>query len=167
MLEKLLKMAEGPLQEVLAKTGNNAGPGSASAIEEIFASLLNKQAKSGNLEPVKEMFSGKETAPNSPVVSNLSGDFSKGIADKLGIDSKKAMAIAAVALPLLMNFFNKKVNDAPQDNNDIMSSIAKSLQGGGNSGGLEDIMGSLLGGGKKDGGMDLGGLIDMGKGLFK
>ncbi|WP_332914399.1 hypothetical protein [Algoriphagus boritolerans] len=49
-----------------------------------------------------------------------------------------------------------------------MSSIAKSLQGGGNGGGLESIMGSLLGGsGSKGGGMDLGGLMDLGKGLFK
>lgn len=167
MLDKLLKMAEGPLQEALAKSGTSAGPGTASAIEDVFASLLDKQAKSGNLEPVKEMFSGKETPANSPVVNNLSGDLSQGIADKLGIDSKQAMSIAAAALPLLMNFFNKKVNDAPQDNDDIMSSIAKSLQGNGNGGGIQDIVGSLLGGDKKGGGMDLGGLMDLGKGLFK
>lgn len=168
MLDNLLKMAEGPLQEALAKSGTSAGPGTASAIEDVFASLIDKQAKSGNLEPVKEMFSGKETPASSPVVNNLSGDFTQGIADKLGIDSKQAMAMAAAALPLLMNFFNKKVNDAPQDNEDIMSSIAKSLQGGGNGIGLESIMGSLLGGsGSKGGGMDLGGLMDLGKGLFK
>jgi len=64
-----------------------------------------------------------------------------------------------------MNFFNQKVNDAPQDNNDIMNSVAKALQGGQGAGGA-DILGSLLGGGGK-GGMDLGGLMDMGKGLFK
>jgi uncharacterized protein YidB (DUF937 family) len=167
MLDKLLKMAEGPLQEALAKSGTNPGPSTASAIEEVFGSLLQNQAKSGKMEAVMEMFSGKETAPNSPVVNNLSGDLAQGLASKLGIDSKQAMAMAATALPLLMNFFNKKVNDAPQANEDIMSSIAKSLQGGGNGGGLEDIMGSLLGGGNKGGGMDLGGLMDLGKGLFK
>lgn len=167
MLDKLLKMAEGPLQEALAKSGTNAGPGAASAIEEVLGSLLEKKAKSGNTDAVKEMFSGRETPSSSPVVNNLSGDLSEGLMEKLGIDSKQAMALAATALPLLMNFFNKKVNDAPQDNEDIMSSIAKSLQGGGNGGGLESIMGSLLGGDKKGGGMDLGGLMDLGKGLFK
>lgn len=167
MLEKLLQMADGPLQEALAKSGANANPGAAGAIEEVLGSLIQKQAKSGNLDAVMEMFSGKETSPNSPVVNNLSGDLSQGLMEKLGIDSKQAMAMAATALPLLMNFFNKKVNDAPQANEDIMSSIAKSLQGGGNGGGLESIMGSLLGGGNKGGGMDLGGLMDLGKGLFK
>jgi hypothetical protein len=168
MLDKLLKMADGPLQEALARSGTNASPGTASAIEDIFGSLLQKQANSGNVEAVKEMFSGRETSPNSPVVNSLSGDLSQGLMDKLGIDSKQAMSMAATALPLLLNFFNKKVNDAPQANEDIMSSIAKSLQGGGNGGGLESIMGSLLGGGgNKGGGMDLGGLMDLGKGLFK
>jgi uncharacterized protein YidB (DUF937 family) len=167
MLEKLLKMADGPLQDALARSGTNASPGTASAIEDVFGSLLQKQAKSGNLDAVKEMFSGKETAPNSPVVNNLSGDFSQGLMEKLGIDSQQAMTMAAAALPLLMNLFNKKVNDAPQANEDIMSTIAKSLQGEGNGGGLESIMGSLLGGGNKGAGMDLGGLMDLGKGLFK
>lgn len=167
MLDKLLKMAEGPLQEALAKSGTNAGPGAASAIEDIMGSLLQNQAKSGNTEAVKEMFSGRETPANSAVVNNLSGDLSQGLMEKLGIDSQQAMGMAAAALPLLMNFFNKKVNDAPQDNEDIMSSIAKSLQGEGGGGGLESIMGSLLGGGNKGDGFDLGGLMNMGKGLFK
>jgi uncharacterized protein YidB (DUF937 family) len=101
------------------------------------------------------------------VVNNLNGDLAQGIAAKLGIDSTQALAMASTALPLLMNFFNQKVNDAPQANEDIMSSIASSLQNGGNSGGIEDIMGSLLGGGNKGGGMDLGGIMDLGKSLFK
>jgi uncharacterized protein YidB (DUF937 family) len=167
MLDKLLKMAEGPLQEALAKSGNNTTSGATNAIEDVLGSLLQNQAQSGNLDAVKEMFSGKETASNSPVVNNLNGDLAQGIAAKLGIDSTQALAMASTAVPLLMNFFNQKVNDAPQANEDIMSSIAKSLQGGGNGGGLEDIMGSLLGGGNKGGGMDLGGLMDLGKSLFK
>lgn len=98
----------------------------------------------------------------------MKGDLSQGLTDKLGIDSKQAMAMAAGALPLLINFFNKKVNNAPQANDDIMSSIVKPIQGDGNGGGLESIMGSLLGGGRnKGGGMDLRGLMDLGKELFK
>lgn len=85
--------------------------------------------------------------------------------EKLRLNSQQAISLAAAALPMLMNFFNQRVNDAPQDNNDIMNSVAKALQGGPGAGGA-DILGSLLGGGGK-GGMDLGGLMNMGKGLFK
>jgi hypothetical protein len=85
---------------------------------------------------------------------------------KLGISNQQAMGMAAAAIPMIMNFFNKRVNDAPQDNQDIMSSIVETVQGKSGKIGAGDLMGSLLGGGK-GGGMDLGGLIDLGKGLFK
>jgi hypothetical protein len=85
---------------------------------------------------------------------------------KLGISNEQAMGIAAAAIPMIMNFFNKRVNDAPQDNQDIMSSIVDLVQGKTGKIGAGDLMGSLLGGGK-DGGIDLGGLMNMGKGLFK
>jgi hypothetical protein len=47
-----------------------------------------------------------------------------------------------------------------------MSSIVDLVQGKTGKIGAGDLMGSLLGGGK-DGGIDLGGLMNMGKGLFK
>ena len=165
MLDQLLKMADGPLQELLSNSSVNAGPGAASAIESTLSNILQSKAKAGDLTAVKEMFSGNDTDPDSPVVQNLAGDLSSGLMDKLGIDSKQAISIAMTALPFIMNFFNKRVNDAPMANNDIMNSVAKALQGGPGAGGA-DILGTLLSGGGK-GGMDLGGLMGMGKGLFK
>ncbi|MFC3414309.1 DUF937 domain-containing protein [Algoriphagus hitonicola] len=166
MIDQLLKMADGPLRDLLANSDVPANPGDASAIEDTLASILQRKAQSGDLDALKEMFSGADTNPNSPVVNNLAGDVSEGLKSKLGIDGGQAMKIAMAALPMLMNFFNKKVNDAPQDNSDIMNSVIGALQGGGGSG-QADILGSLLGGGKGGGGMDLGGLMNMGKGLFK
>jgi hypothetical protein len=166
MIDQLLKMADGPLKELLANSNVNAGPGDASAIEEVLGSVLQKKAQSGDLSAVKEMFSGADTPADSPAIQGLSGDFASGLMEKLGLNNQQAMSLAASALPMLMNFFNQKVNDAPQDNNDIMNSVAKALQGGPGSGGA-DILGSLLGGGGGKGGMDLGGLMNMGKGLFK
>ncbi|MGM0946727.1 MAG: hypothetical protein ACQEW9_16240 [Bacteroidota bacterium] len=163
MLDQLLKMADGPLKELLSNSNVPAGPGAAGAIEETLSSILQKKAQSGDLGALKEMFSGSDTNPNSPEVKNLASEMSEGLMSKLGIDSGQAMSIAMAALPMLMNFFNKKINDAPQDNSDIMNSVIGALQG---KGGQADILGSLLGGGKGGGGMDLGGLMNMGKGLF-
>ncbi|REG88615.1 DUF937 domain-containing protein [Algoriphagus antarcticus] len=165
MLDQLLKLAEGPLQEMLE--GMNQDKGGASAIKDSLSSSLQNRVSSGDTAAVQEMFSGKETSPSAPVINNLQGDVSEGLMEKLGITKEQAMGIAAAALPMIMNFFNKRVNDAPQDNNDIMSSIVSSLQGGQGKVGTADLLGSLLGNGGGKGGMDLGGLMNMGKGLFK
>jgi len=109
---------------------------------------------------------GSETPPDVPVIQNLQGGVADDIMGKLGISKDQTMGISATALPMIMNFFNKRVDDAPLDNQDIMSSIVDSLQGKSGKIGTTDLMGSLLGGGKS-GGMDLGGLMDLGKGLFK
>lgn len=158
-------MADGPLKELLSNSEMNGTPGAASAIKDTLGSLLQNKAQSGDLSAIKEMFSGSDTSPQSPVIQNLAGDLTSGLMEKLGISSDQAMSLAKTALPMLMNFFNQKVNDAPQANEEIMNSVAKALQGGLGAG-RADIIGLLLEGGK-GGGMDLGGLMNMGKGLFK
>ncbi|WP_075350669.1 DUF937 domain-containing protein [Algoriphagus marinus] len=165
MLDQLLKLADGPLQEMLSGMNQNQPNQSAIAMKESVFSSLQTQISSGNLDAVKEMFSGTETSPDAPVIQNLQGGVADDLMGKLGISREQAMGIAAAALPMIMNFFNKRVNDAPQANGDIMSSIVDSLQGKSGKIDTSDLMGSLLGGGKS-GGMDLGGLMDLGKGLF-
>lgn len=165
MLDQLMKLAEGPLMDALGQVDKDKAAASAGVIKEQVTLSLKDQVMSGDLGTLSEMFSGKDTSTASSAAKNLEGNVSQSLMDKLGIDSATAMKMATVAIPLLMNMFNKKVNDAPQDNGDIMSSIAKSLQGGG--GGSADILGSLLGGGSDKGGSGLGGLMDIGKSLFK
>jgi hypothetical protein len=165
MLDQLLKLADGPLHEMLSGMNQDQPNQSAGNLKDsIFPSHQN-QISAGNLDAVKEMFSGSKTPPDAPVIQNLQGGVADDIMIKLGISKDQAMGISAAALPMIMNFFNKHVNDAPQDNQDIMSTIVDSIQGKSRKIGAGDLMGCLLDGGK--GGMDLGGLMDIGKGLFK
>ena len=165
MLDQLLKLAEGPLQEMLSGMNQDQPAESAGTMKDSIFSSLQNQISSGNFDGIKEMFSGSETSPDAPVIQSLQGGVADDLMGKLGISKDQAMGIAAAALPMIMNFFNKRVDDAPGDNQDIMSSIVDSVQGKSGKIGTSDLMGSLLGGGK-DGGMDLGGLINMGKSLF-
>lgn len=166
MLDQLLKMADGPLQEMLGGMNQDNPSGTSSAIQESLTGLLQKKVASGDTSALMEMFSGNDTAADSGAVQNLQGDMVSDLIGKLGISKEQAMGIAASALPMVMNYFNKNVNDAPQANGDIMSSVVSALQGGEGKVNPTDLLGSLMGGGGK-GGMDLGGLMDMGKGLFK
>jgi hypothetical protein len=163
MLDQLLNMADGPLKDILSSSGLNEGSNTTAAIKDTLTSVLQKKAQSGDLSAIKEMFSGQETPASSPAVSNLAGDLSSGLIDRLGITKEKAMSIAMAVLPMLMNFFNKKVDDAPMSNSSIGDTIGDMLSGKGSSS-ATDLMGSLLGG---NGGSGLGGLMDMGKSLFK
>ena len=167
MLDQLLNLAEGPLEEMLSGMNQENPKSSASALKESIFSSLQKQVATGDMNGVKEMFSGAETSPDSPVVNQLQSNVSEGLIEKLGISKEQAMSIAAAALPMILNFFNKRVNDAPQDNQDIMSSVVSALQGNSGKVNPTDLLGSLMGGGNGKGGMDLGGLMDLGKGLFK
>lgn len=168
MLDQLLKMADGPLQEMLSGMNQENPAGTASALEESLGSLLQKKVASGDTSALQEMFSGKETNAASGVIQGLQGDVITDLIGKLGISKEQAAGIVSAALPMIMNYFNKNVNDAPQANEDIMSSVISSLQGGQGKVNPTDLLGSLMGnGGKGGGGMDLGGLMDMGKGLFK
>ena len=166
MLDQLLKIAEGPLKEALAGIDSKKAPQAMNVVKESVMDSLKNQVASGNLDIVQEMFSGKETKSTSPIVSELQGDISKNLMSKLGIDSSTAMKMATIAIPLLMNMFNKKINDAPQANGDILSSVVDAIKGG-SGGALGNMLGSILGGatGGK-GGIDLGGLMNLGKSLF-
>ncbi|MHA7128348.1 DUF937 domain-containing protein [Algoriphagus namhaensis] len=166
MLDQLLKAADGPLKEMLAGMNQPNPDATAGALEDSLGSILKKKVASGDTSALMEMFSGSETNPGSSVIQGLQGDVVSDLIGKLGISKEQAMSIAAAALPMIMNFFNKRVNDAPQDNSDIMSSVISALQGGKGKVDPSDLVGSLLGG-NSGGGMDLGGLMNMGKGLFK
>lgn len=163
MLDQLLSMADGPLKDILSSSGLDEGPNTTSAIKESLTSVLQQKAQSGDYSAIKEMFSGANTPSSSSAISSLAGDLSGGLMDRLGISKEKAMSIAMTVLPMLMNLFNKKVNDAPMSNSSIGDTIGELLSGKGSSS-SSDLLGSLMGG---NGGSSLGGLMDLGKGLFK
>ncbi len=164
MIEELLKSANGPLRELLASVGGSGD--SADAVRDSFAKVIREQTKEGNYEGVMEMFSGKETSPESPTVEHLKGNLGNKLSDKLGIDTDKALAIAGQALPLLLNIFNKKVNDAPQANEEVAGSVVKSIKEE-DEAGLGSVLSSIFGSGENPSSIDLGSVIDLGAGLFK
>lgn len=164
MLNTLLNSANGPLQELLARKG--MGPESAVAVKETFLEVIQKQVSSGNFDGVREMFSGKETDPESSTVQYLKSDLTSGLVEKLGIDQQKALSLASVALPFLLNLFNKKVNDAPQSNEEIAGSVVDSIKEGPGSG-LGSVLSSVFGAENDPNSIDLGDVIDFGAGLFK
>lgn len=163
MLDQLLNMADGPLKDILSSSGLDGGSNTTAAIKDSLTSVLQKKAQSGDFSAIKEMFSGSDTPASSPAITSLAGDISGGLMDRLGISKEKAMSIAIAVLPMLMNFFNKKVNDAPMSNSSIGDTIGNLLSGK-DSGSATDLLGSLLGG---NGSSGIGGLMDFGKGLFK
>lgn len=165
MLDQLLKMADGPLQEMLSSMNQENPSETASALESSLGKVLKNKVASGDTAALMEMFSGKETNSSSQALQGLQGDIVSDLIGKLGISKGQTIKIVSAALPIIMNYFNKKVNDAPQANEDIMSSVIDSLQGKSGKINAGDLLGSLMGGGGK-GGMDLGGLMNMGKGLF-
>lgn len=166
MLDQLLKMAEGPLKEALAGVNSEKSPAAMNIVKDTVVSSLKNQVAKGDLGIVKEMFSGKSTDGSNPLLSVLTGDVSQNLISKLGLDASTAASMAKAAIPMLMNLYNQKINDAPQANDDIMSSVIDTIKGG-SGGGMGSMLGTILGGaiGGKSG-VDLGGLMNMGKGLF-
>jgi len=166
MIDQLLKSADGPLKDLLAQTSGDAD--SAGTVRETFLEVIQTQARSGNFEGIMEMFSGSETPADGATVNHLKGDLGDKLSEKLGIDTDKALSIAAAALPMLLNLFNKKVNEAPQPNAEIQESVVKSMkEDEGDGTGLGGILSSIFGADADPSAIDLGGVIDFGKGLFK
>ncbi len=163
MIEELLKSADRPLQELLATKGGN--PDAAGTVRAAFLSLIQKQTSAGNFDGLMEMFSGKETDPESPAVNHLKGDLVSELSGKLGIDTQNALSIASAALPMLFNLFNKRINDAPQANEEIQQSVIKSVKGETNSG-LGGVLSSIFGTDENPRAIDLDGIINLGKSLF-
>lgn len=164
MIDQLLKSANGPLQDLLASAGGSRD--SSDAVRESFLDVIQRQASSGDYSGIMEMFSGSETPADSPTVNHLKGAFGSGISEKLGIDSDKAMALASQALPLLLNFFNNRVNAAPRPNQEIAESVVNSMKKNDESG-LGEVFSSIFGTSNDTDSFDLGDVIKFGSSLFK
>jgi uncharacterized protein YidB (DUF937 family) len=164
MIDNLLKLANGGLANLLENVGENRG--STDTVRETFLELIQEKAKSGDFGAIEEMFSGSETSTESPAVSNLKSDLANSLSQKLGIDTDKALALAAQALPFLLNIFNQKVSNSSMPKEDLISSVIKSFQGE-NSSGLGGMLSSIFGSDDDPKAIDLGDVVDLGIDLFK
>lgn len=127
-IEKLFSYAEqalGPeLSSVLSAQGI-ANSNSSRATAETVVNSLFQQLQNGNAKPFAEMLSGMETSQNHEVVQNLSPTISNDLATKLNIDSRTAQRIAMVALPIVLNMFNKRASGLHSQGGDFGSSFGK------------------------------------------
>lgn len=124
----------------------------------IFETIAG-QISGGNLGGIKEMLSGQETNSTNPLVTSIATNVVDSLIQKSGLNPQLAQTIASVAVPFVLNMFNKQAGAAQSNGVDIGGLITGALAGGGNqaSGGLlGGLIGGILGGGNKQQGSDLG-----------
>ena len=154
MFEQLMQMAQSHLggnmgsHPELRQAGVDPQQVAGVASESILQSL-NQQVQAGDYSSVQEMLSGMDTSPDSPAVNGLMPNVTSQLSNRLGLSPGAAQAIAAIAIPLIMNMLNNRVNQSRQGGTDI-GGLLGGLLGGGNTGGggLGGLLGSVLGGGQ-------------------
>jgi len=144
---------QGSLPEGL--NGNDVASAAGDSLMEQF----QQSAGNGDFSGIMEMFSGSETAADSPVLSNISPTLISGISGKLGIDPSVAQGLVDKFLPVVMNMFNKQAGaEGGFDIGNIISQFT-----GGSGGNITDIISQFTGNKGNAGG---GGIFDKLKGLF-
>lgn len=172
MFDQLLSMATSQLSENMPSHEALQGLGVdhqnvASVASSSILQTLMHQVQNGDPGAVQEMLSGNETTFESPAVSKLMPSVTSQLSNQLNLSSGAAQAIAAVAIPLIMNMLNGRVQNAQQGGMDIGGMLG-GLLGGGNSGGgmLGSVLGGMMGGGSSASQPTGGNMQDMLGGLL-
>lgn len=160
MFEQLIQMATSQLSEKFVEHPDIPHQdfdyqGAAGTVGSSVFETLAGQVTSGNLDGIKEMLSGQNTSGDNPIVGSLIQNIIGSLTAKNGINPQLASTIASIAVPFIMNMFNKQAGEAQSGGMDIGGLIGSALGGGGNSGGgglLGNLLGSVLGGGGNSGG---------------
>jgi hypothetical protein len=166
MLDQLIQMATQQLGQQFIENPdvpndqfdvNQVAQTTGSSIFETIAGQIG----GGNIGGITEMLSGQQTGGNNPLVSGIASNVVNSLVQKSGLSPQLAQTIASVAVPFVMNMFNKQAGAAQSGGMDIGGLISGALSGGGgNQGGgglLGGLLGGILGGNKQQsGGGDLG-----------
>ena len=172
MLDSLLSMAGGSLTELIGSgSGMDASTSDRASglIRSTFQDQLSSQVSGGNLDVLKELFSGQETNADNPALSGISASVVGTLTEKMGISAGSAQSIAGQAIPFIMNFFNKPASQAQNNGVDLVEQVQRAVSGQG-SGDLSSLFSGFIGGspasGSKDSGFGMDDLMDLGKKLF-
>ncbi|MFN0275270.1 MAG: hypothetical protein ACKVPJ_05970 [Chitinophagales bacterium] len=151
MLEQLLKLA----QENLAGLSHNIPdaqkiePDKMNGItSQTIISTIMQQMKGGNLDVVKELFSGNHTADDATIVNSLKTPVAENLMSKLGLSKNSAQQLALMAIPIVMNMLNGRVKNAQNSGlnvNDMLNQLNNK-----SGGGLVNSIMSMFGGGNKN-----------------
>jgi hypothetical protein len=145
MLQQILEIVKENAGDAIIN--NNAIPNKKNnaAIKATAGSMvknLKKNAGSGNLESIMEVFHGKGDAAANPAINQVSGQVAGDLMKKFGLDQKAASGIVQQLLPVVMKQLVKKAND-PKDSSidlqDILGTLTKGSKGGGILGQLKGL----------------------------
>lgn len=166
MLEQLIEMATKQLGQEFEKNENIPHEEfdykeAASTVGSSVFETISNQVSGGNLGGLTEMLSGSTTGADNPIVSNIATSVITNLTERNGISPQMASTIASVAVPIVMNMFNKQAGAAQTSGVDIGGLITGALAGGGSQGGGGGLLGGLLGkvlGGSGGSGNQAGGI---------
>ena len=150
MLEQLMSLAQSQLgsqfdnNPQLQQLGVNPQQAAGVVSESVMESLM-QQLQSGDFSGVQEMLSGQDTTPDNPAVNGLMPNVASQLGSKLNLSPGTAQMIASIAIPLIMNMLNGRVNQAQQGGMDI-GGLLGGLMGGGQQSAGGGLLGSVLGG---------------------
>jgi uncharacterized protein YidB (DUF937 family) len=95
-----------------------------------IVSGLKSAVTAGNIDGVVDLFkAGGNAAATSPVTHNIQAGFVQNLIQKFGLDQGKASMIASAIIPIVMQKFVHKTNDANDKGFDLQD-IIKNLTGG-------------------------------------
>lgn len=116
--------------------------------DSILGSLTQTITKTGGVEQIKSLLTGKSAAASSPITA-LAGNIFKTNASKLGLGAAVTGALSGV-IPTIMGKLSGIVKDQDGDGDVDLQDILASLKGGGaakkNGSGILGAATSILGG---------------------
>ena len=146
MLEQLIKMAQERLGGISRDVPELNDLDSKQVTDVTAYTLINNiflQAKKGNFAPFREMLSGVETTDSHKAVDQLKDPVSTQLQNKLNISNVSAKQLAIIALPIIMNMLNKRVQNAKSGGFNVDDEMNKM---NGKSGGILSNLLNMFGG---------------------
>ena len=114
--------------------------------ESVLGSLTKTAAKSGGVDQIKELLTGKVSAAQSPITALAGQLFSSNVANALNLNSATTSSLTAL-LPNVIGKVSSFIQDRDGDGDVDLNDIIISLKGGSSSSNsLLGMASSLLGG---------------------
>ncbi|MBC7450557.1 MAG: hypothetical protein H7259_03615 [Cytophagales bacterium] len=151
MIDQLIQSAQQHLAPQLEKMGVEPEQlnGVFGVVQESVTDGLQKEAFSGGMDSVLELFNGKGgNLHSNSIVSSISENVVQSLVDKVGLDPSIAGKVSSMIIPFVMEKFSGPDSGSSSSSTDLMS-----LLGFRNGGDVSSTLSNILG--DKDKGDDL------------